>query len=115
MGDISVYVPSGRAVKGGGLFSILAGLAKRAVPFLMRTIIPEGLNLAQNIVGDINSGTLNRSNLKKRGLESLHNVGRRIVKGGRRKRTTKKKRTVNRKKKLGLRKKRKYNDVFMDL
>ena len=43
--DIKYFSPvSVRGRRGGGLFSILSGIAKRVAPFVLKTIAPEAIN-----------------------------------------------------------------------
>ena len=100
--DINVYIP--RHNRGGSLFQMLANLARSAAPFLMRTIMPEGVNFAKNVVRDISSGQNLRRTLKKRGIESLKEVGKKIVRGGARRKL--------KMRKVSKRKIRQYNDIF---
>ena len=91
---------------GGSLFQVLANLARSAAPFLMRTIMPEGVNFAKNVVRDISSGKNLRRTLKRRGIESLKEVGKKIVRGGGRRLRKLKGRKVRKGKT------RQYNDIF---
>ena len=115
MQDIRIYTPPSRSPRGAGIVSLLAGLGKKIVPFLMRTILPEGLSMAHNVISDINSSISSRQSLKRRGLQSVSNVGRRVLRGGggktKRIRMRQKKKKTKKKKKCVL-KKRKIKDVF---
>lgn len=113
LSDIRIYDPVSHSLRGTGLFSMLAGLARKAIPFLTKTIFPEVLNLGQSVLSDVNRGSDIRSALKRRGLQSLKSTGARILRGGRRKKVVKQKRKkrvirrVTKKRKLN-----RYNDVF---
>lgn len=116
--DISVYVP--KSNRGGSLFQILGKLAKSAAPLLMRTVVPEGINFAKNVIGDISSGQKLKQSLKKRGIESLKELGRKIVRGGGKKRRRKNERVVKRltmkkKKRKTSKREDRYNDIFSQM
>ncbi len=84
LGDIKIFqpVPIQRSRRGGGLFNILSGIARKAAPFLIRTIAPEAIKLGRNVLGDVLQGTKFKESLKSRGVEALRGVGERVVKGG---------------------------------
>lgn len=102
LGDIRVFTPppiTQRGKRGGGIFTLLSGLAKRAVPFIMRTIAPEAIQMGKALVGDLMEGRRVRESLKSRGKQALKGVGRRMVGGGSRKKirkVTKRKKKKNR-------------------
>lgn len=118
LSDIKIFYPSSfqRARRGGGIFNFLSGLAKKAVPFLMRNVAPEVVSMGKNVLSDALEGRRIRETLKERGIEALKGVGKRIVRGGgkRRKSKRKKNRVLKRKRQL----KRKIarncykNDIF---
>ena len=93
--DIKYFKPSPR---GTGLFGLLAGLARKAAPFLVKKALPSGLNLIQNVAEDVLAGKNFKSSIKKRGVKALGEVRDKIISGaGRRKR----KRPQNRQRKRG--------------
>ena len=113
LSDISVYVPE--SPRGGSIFGMLARLAKSVAPLIMRTVVPEGINFAKNVLDDVSSGQRVKQSLKRRGFESLGRVGKRIVRGGSKKGKKKKNKKRRTKAKSGGRvgrKKIRYNDVF---
>lgn len=116
--DISVYIP--KYQRGGSIFSVLANLFKSAAPLVMKTVLPEGLNFAKNVIGDISEGRSVRSTLKRRGIQSLKQVGKTLVRGGggrKKKRKRKECATGKNKKKRKVKrsifsKSLPYNDIF---
>ena len=111
LSDINVYVPD--SPRGGSIFGLLARLAKSVAPMIMRTVVPEGVNFARNVIDDVSSGRKVKQSLKKRGLESLGRVGKKIIRGGSKRKSVKNKR--RRKTNKNTRKKIRYNDVFDSL
>ena len=93
LSDINVYVPE--SPRGGSIFGLLARLAKSVAPIIMRTVVPEGVNFARNVLDDVSSGQRVKQTLKKRGLETLGRVGKRIIRGGSKRKNVKKKRKRN--------------------
>ena len=69
--------------RGGGLFNILSGIAKRAMPFLMKNVAPEAIKMGKNVLGDVIEGRQLRHSLKNRGMQALEGVGKRVLRGGR--------------------------------
>ncbi len=94
--DIRVFIPP-HSRRGGGLFSVLSGFAKRAIPFLMRTVAPEALQMGKGLLTDVLEGKRLRESLRNRGVAAVKGVGERIVRGGR----------VMKKRKVGVGKKKK--------
>ena len=86
LNDILIYRPETR--RGGSLF----GFLKRAIIPLLK---PALLSFGTNVLGDLNQGKGLKSTLKNRGVESIANLGKRVVSGGGRPR----KRKQNKKKK----------------
>ena len=83
LSDIRVFIPPHlKENRGGGLFSLLSGLTKRAVPFLMKNIAPAAVEFGKNVVTDVltGDGTVKQT-LRKRGVESLKKTGRRLLLG----------------------------------
>lgn len=82
LGDITVF--DRRHLRGGGILSFLTGLARRATPFLLKTIMPAALTMGQNVLQDINAGqgTL-KDSIRKRGMETLKSIGPKLLAGGR--------------------------------
>lgn len=110
LSDINVYVPD--SPRGGSIFGVLARLAKSVAPMIMRTVIPEGVNFARNVIDDVSSGRKVKQTLKKRGLESLGRVGKKIIRGGSKRKSVKNKTKRRGRKKKITRKTIRYNDVF---
>ena len=106
-----------RSRRGGGVFSFLSGLAKKAFPFLVRSVAPEVVNMGRSVLGDVLEGRKVKTALRTRGVEALRGVGQRLARGGGR--TSGKKKRKN--KRVGVRRKTKRkqkkgrcykNDVF---
>ena len=77
---------------GGSLFSILANLGKRALPFLSNYIFPSAKNFAKNLMSDVMSGENLKKSFKKRGSQGLREVGDKILSGSGRRRNIKRRR-----------------------
>lgn len=92
--DIKVFVPPSvsRGRRGGGIFNVLSGLAKKAIPFLMRNVAPEVTRMGKDVLGDMIQGRKFRDSLKTRGVTALKGVGQRLARGGGVKKRKKKKR-----------------------
>ena len=83
LNDIRVFVPPHlRDNRGGGLFSILSGLTRKAVPFIMRNVAPAAVEFGKNVMTDVLSGDGTvRETLKKRGVETLRKTGQKLLAG----------------------------------
>ena len=57
-------VPRGR--RGGGIFTVLSGLAKKAVPFLLRNVAPEAIQMGKDVLGDVLEGHRFHESVKQR-------------------------------------------------
>lgn len=107
--DIRIFNSSRRYTRGGGIFSFLSGIARRAAPFIMRTLAPAALSLGQNVLDDINNDKQTfKQSLKKRGIETLKGVGKQMIGGRVQKKNKQTKKLVNIKRFT----KAKYNDVL---
>lgn len=113
--DINVYNPPFHP-RGGGLFSVLGGLMRKAAPFLLKTIAPAAMEFGKGVLDDVGSGRepLKRA-IKRRGVDALRNVGRKLVGGGggrgkKRRLTCSKKTTTTRRKKK--KRRRREADVY---
>ena len=114
LGDIKIFHPVQRSRRGGGLFTFLGGLAKKAAPFLFRNVAPEVVRMGRGVLEDVIQGKKIRSSLKNRGIEAIKGVGRRVTGGGVRRRGVirKKKKQARRQ----LKKKKCYkNDIFTNV
>lgn len=62
---------------------------RKAAPFLLKTIAPAAVEFGKGVLDDIGSGRepLKRS-IKRRGVDALRNVGRKLVGGGKKRRLT---------------------------
>ena len=72
-------MPRGR--RGGGIFTLLSGLAKKAVHFLLCNVAPEAMKIGKDILGDVLEGRRFRESVKDRGVAPLNGVGRRLTRG----------------------------------
>ena len=111
LADIKIYRTSDRYMRGGGIFSTLLGLGKRAMPFLAKYILPTAVDTGKKIIQDVSHGTSLRKSFKKRGLSAAKDVGSRLFRGGNSGRTAKRKRACNKPK---CRKKPCYKKDFLD-
>ena len=62
---------------------MLRGFAKKAIPFLMRTVAPEALEMGKGVLSDVLEGRKLRESLKDRGVRAARGVGGRLIRGGR--------------------------------
>ena len=89
--------------RGGSLFGILGSIIKRSIPFLKNFILPEAGNFAMNLARDINENVPVKASIKRNLVNSVKNVGKKVMRGGKkqkkggRKKSTKKKRPKKRK------------------
>jgi len=78
--------------RGAGILSILGGIARKAIPFIVRNVLPPALNMGSRVLDDVSSGKKKiRESLREHGLAALSDVGNRVMRGGQRK--TKRKKT----------------------
>ena len=81
--DINIFRRRKRVSQGDGfLANVLAKVGPRIFPFLKRYILPAAKQMGSDVLSDMSSGrsTLRKS-LKKRGLQSLGNVTRKVMTG----------------------------------
>ena len=81
--DINIFRRRKRVSQGDGfLANVLAKYGPRIFPFLKRYILPAAKQMGSDVLSDMSSGrsTLRKS-LKKRGLQSLGNVTRKVMTG----------------------------------
>lgn len=75
LSDITTFQSPIVYQKGGGLFSFLKGIGKRALPFIMKNVVPEALELGKGVFNDITSGQGQfKDSLKRRGMTALKGV-----------------------------------------
>ena len=84
--DISVYRPPSYYRKGGGIFSFLANVGRKAIPFISKIAKPALLDFASNVIGDLKDGGDLKASVRSRGISALKNVGSRAMRGGGRRR-----------------------------
>lgn len=100
--DIRVYNPYHQQIhpRGGGLFSVLGGLLRKAAPFLVKSIAPAAVEFGKGLLEDIGSGRepLKRA-IKRRGIDALRGVGKKLVGGGKKQKNKKRLTCATKKKK----------------
>ena len=80
MDDITTFQSPVLYQKGAGLFSLLRGIGKRAIPFIVKNIVPEALDMGRRILEDVSSGQVKlKESLKDRGIKALRGVARRAT------------------------------------
>ena len=113
LSDIRVYHH-----RGGSLLSVVGRFARYALPFIKSIVLPEVGNFAKNVSDDVSQGRNFRRALKQRGVESVVNVGKRVMRkarGGKKKNILKKQSTSKKKsttKKKTLKQCVRKNDIF---
>ena len=112
LGDIKIFHPVQRSRRGGGLFTFLGGLARKAAPFLFRNVAPEVVKMGKNVLSDIVQGKNFRGSLKSRGVEAIKGVGKRVTGGGVKRRQILSKKKKKHKKRQLKKKKCYKNDIF---
>ena len=77
-------------VKGSGLLSVLRGIGRKALPFLMQHVAPSATRMVKDVISDLQEGKNIKSSLRSRGVSALKDVGRSVInkQGGRRRRRT---------------------------
>ena len=114
LGDIRVF-EAPYHVRGSGLLSILRGIGRKAVPFLLKYVAPTAGRMVRDVFSDLEAGKGVRSSLKSRGVSALKDVGKSVL-GGKRVKQRKRRRKVAKSKK-GKRQcvKRYKRDIFDSL
>ena len=114
--DISIFQPRGIPHRrGSGIFSILSGVAKRVLPFLMKAAKPVAKEFGTSVVRDVLKKKSIRQSLKKNGIKALKKTGMRLIRGSgkvTKKKLRNKKKKKNRKKKTSTRSKRYKSNIF---
>ena len=77
--DIRIFSPHRR---GGGLFSMFKGLAKRALPFFMENVFPHVVSGGSSVLQDMAKGKKFKRVARERGMETLNAVSKKIRGGG---------------------------------
>lgn len=110
--DIEIFKAPARSLKGGGLFSSLAGVVRKVLPFVAKAFVPAAVDMGQGVLKDLSKGRRNlKESLKKRGIKALKSGSRRLLSGGGRRRAKKKKKNTLKKKSMPCNR-IKYDDVF---
>ena len=84
--NINVY-----RARGGSIIGLLGNVFRYSIPFLKNLFLPEVSNLMGNVANDINSGVKIKNSLKSRGMNSIKNIGRKLIGAGKKKQKTRKK------------------------
>lgn len=79
LNDIHVYQSQQR---GGSLLGLIGRIASMSLPFIKRYLLPEIPGFVSNVVGDVNSGKGFKHSFRSQGINSIKNVGRRVVHRG---------------------------------
>ena len=82
--DITVFRPSAYR-RGGGLFSILRSVAKTALPFFMKSVLPSIASAGVGVLGDMTDGRKFKESMKDHGRTAFNEVRGKIIRGGGRK------------------------------
>ena len=100
LSDITTFQSPVLYQKGAGLFSFLKGIGRRAIPFILKNVVPEALDMSRGVLEDVTSGQVKlKDSLKKRGIRAVRGVARRATtRGGGRIKKTRKKRKQRREK-----------------
>ena len=95
LSDITTFQSPILYQKGAGLFSFLKGIGRRAIPFIMKNVVPAALDMGKGVLDDVTSGQVKlKDSLKRRGIAALKGVARQATtRGGRIQK--KKKRKIN--------------------
>ena len=104
-GNINIFRRYRPSKRGNGVISFLSKYGRYALPFLKKIILPSAKDFSKNVVSDVIAGNSLKSTLKKRGKQSLKDVGNRILSGagrrGRKRKTSSLKRRKKRKSRVG--------------
>ena len=108
--DINIFQPRGIPHRrGSGIFSILSGVAKKVLPFLVKAAKPAAKEFGSSVLKDVlNKKPLGQS-LKKHGVKALKKTGARLIRGSGKVRKVKKKNLKKKKKKNRKNMKKKKN------
>ena len=80
--SIKIYNPPNRLQRGGSLFGLLGRAIRYSIPFIKELILPQIPSLYNNVRHDINEGQAVRSSLRKRALQSVKNIGAKVLNRG---------------------------------
>ena len=114
--DIKTFNPQ-FIQRGSGVFSILNTIVRNSLPFLKRIFLPAAGEFTNNVLNDYSEGKSFKEAVKTNGVSTAKSIGRRIMRGGSRKRSSLKKNKINGKKKKNVKKvkkkkKCKPRDIF---
>ena len=78
--DISVFYPSNR--KGGGILSIMSGMARKVLPFIFKAVNPSAKEFGKAVLTDmISEERPLKESLRKHGTQAVKSTGLRLLKG----------------------------------
>ena len=82
-GDVNIFrrYRPGQS-RGSGIWSILSQFGKRALPLLKKYVLPSAMEFGKNVASDVIEGRSIKESLRNRGKSSLKNIGKTILKGG---------------------------------
>lgn len=83
--DIKIYTQ-----RGGSLFSFIGRFIRNSIPFLKQVFLPEAGNYVRNVTRDIGRGATAKQAFRNNGVDSLRNIGRKVVGAGKKKTTVRK-------------------------
>ena len=115
LSDIKTFNPE-FIQRGSGVFSILNTIVRNSLPFLKRIFLPAAGEFTSNVLNDYFEGKSFKEAVKTNGVNTAKSIGRRIVRGGSKKKTSLKnssKKRNKKKKNIGKTKKKcKPRDIF---
>ena len=83
LSDITTFQSPILYQKGAGLFSFLKGIGKRVIPFIIKNVVPEALDMGKGVFDDVTSGQVKlKDSLKNRGMRAVRGVARRATTRG---------------------------------
>ena len=85
LSDISFYEP-----RGGGIFGVVGNLVRRVLPIIKSLLVPEFGSFANNFSNDYMQNNNFRESVKSNLIKSGKNIGRRVIGGSRKVKSTKK-------------------------
>ena len=83
--DIQIYSKK----RGGSFFGILGRVIKQTIPFIRKIVLPEIGGFVKNVADDVSNNLPIKSSMKRNLISSVGKVGKRIVRGGAKKRKNK--------------------------
>ena len=95
--DISVFYPTHR--KGGGILSVISGMARKVLPFIFKAVGPSAKEFGKGVLTDMmTEASPLKESLRKHGIQAAKSTGLRLLKGSGKRRKSKKKKKGRRNK-----------------